>query len=302
MPEALPFIPAAISGISALSGLFGGGNQPPPAPPPSYQPQQLGLADSSAIQGIQGLGQTIGGATNAAGSIANNPFAPGYQANAGQISPFAMGAGMNLVNAGQSYLPYAQQTLQTGFDPQNALYAQQFQLQTDQDRAAQAARGLGTSPYGAGIENQANQLFNLNWQNAQLGRQAQAASTAQTLTGAAGGATTTGLNTALQGAALPYTTANTIGQNSLGAFGTLGGIQNPQIADYLQYLGIGNQSAGVANQAYANQITGQNNAFNQQQTLGKNLGSSISGLGTYFGNGTVPGAVGPTSLNGAPLR
>jgi hypothetical protein len=190
----------------------------------------------------------------------------------------------------QSFLPYATQTLLTGFDPQNALYNQQFQLQTDQDRAAQAARGIATTPYGAGIENKANSDFNIAWQNAQLGRQAQAGQTSSGLLGAAGTGTTTGLNTMIQGAQLPYSTYNTIGGNQQGALNAYGqygtgatNTANTQISDLLQYLGLGNQSAAVNNQNYANQITAQNNQFNQMQTLGKNLGSSISGLGKAFG-------------------
>lgn len=309
-------IGAAVSGVSALSGLFGGGPQQPAAPPPAYTPQYLPTADQGAINTAGSLGasnlggQNLGQYQSILQSLISNPYASQYLSGASGVAPLATGAGgqqygagSNLINAGQSYLPYAQQTLQTGFDPQQALYNQQFQLNTDQTRAGEAARGIAMSPYGAGIENQSNQLFNSNWQNQQLARQGQAATTAQTLTGAANNALTTGtagqtsgLNTLLQGISLPYSTANTIGQNQLQAL--LGGatygntsttIPQQQIADYLQYLGIGNQSSAVNNQNYANQITAQNNAFNQQQTLGKNLGASLSGLGTYFGTNSYGG-------------
>lgn len=311
MPEALPFIGAGISGISALGGLLGGNNSPPP-PPPSYQPQNLGGADQGAFAGINSLpgyntaAQTLPYSQNTFQSLYNNPYAGGYQGGANAIAPWAtgaggqqFGAGTNMIGAGQSYLPYAQQALQTGFDPQQALYHQLFQQNTDQTRAGEAARGISMSPYGAGVENQSNLNFNNQWLNQLLGRQATAAGTANTLTGAAGQAGTTGaglqqggLNTMLQGASLPYSTANTIGGNQNQAIGAYsgagaaaGGQAQQQIADYLQYLGIGNQSAQVANSAYSNQLTAQNQQFNQGQTLGKNLGSAFSGLGQAWNGG-----------------
>jgi hypothetical protein len=306
-------IGALISGGSALAGLLGGGSNQPAAPPPGYMPQNLGGADAGAYSAMSNLpnynsaGQTLGQYGGITQNLVNNPYANLYQGGANNIAPWATGAGgqqygagSNMIGVGQSYLPYAQQTLQTGFDPQQTLYNQQFQQNTDQTRAAEAARGVATTPYGAGVENMSNINFNNQWQNQQLARQGQAATTAGALTGAAGNALTTGtagqtagLNTMLQGASLPYSTANTIGtgqQTALNAYGQYGtgatSTAQQQIADFLQYLGVGNQSAGVANQAYANQLTANNQQFNQQQTLGKNLGSSLSGLGTYFGNGS----------------
>lgn len=304
-------IGALVGGGSALASLLGfGGNQQPTPPPPAYMPQSLGGADQGAFSGTQNLGgfntagQSLPYAQQTFQNLYNNPYAQQYQQSANGIAPLATQAGGNILGTGQSFLPYAQQTLQTGFDPQNALYNQSFQQNTDQTRAAEAARGIAMTPYGAGVESQSNLNFNNQWQNQQLARQGQAAQTAGALTNAGGAATTLGLNTLQQGAQLPYATSNTIGNNQNTAIGAYGGFGNTastipqqQIADYLQYLGLGNQSAGVNNQNYANQITAQNNAFTQQQTLGKNLGSSISGLGTYFGGGGVA----PTSSSGTPV-
>lgn len=317
-PISLGGIGALVSGGSALAGLLGGGSNQPAAPPPAYMPQNLPGADAGAYGAISNLpnynaaGQTLGQYGGITQNLVNNPYASLYQGGANNIAPWATGAGgqqygagSNLINAGQSYLPYAQQTLQTGFDPQAALYKQLFQQNTDQTRAGEAARGLAMTPYGAGVENQSNINFNNQWQNQQLARQGQATTTAGQLTSSAGGALNTGtagqtagLNTMLQGASLPYSTANTIGtgqQTALNAYGQYGtgatSTAQQQIADFLQYLGVGNQTAGVNNQNYANQLTAQNQQFNQSQTLGKNLGSAFSGLGSYFGN----------SGSGAPL-
>ena len=289
-------IGGAVTGGSALAGLFGLGNNTPQAPPPAYMPQNLPGADASAYGGIQGLNPTIGGATTAANNIANNPYAPSYQANAGAIGQAGIAGGANIYGAAQSTLPYAQQALQTAYDPQNALYAQQYQANNDAVNASLASRGLATTPYGAGVQSTSDQQFNTNWLQTQLQRQATGAQTAGSILNTAGTGTNTGLNTMTAGASLPYSTANTISQNGLNAYGQLGGIQNPQIADYLQYLGLGNQSAQVNNANYANQITAQNNQFNQMQTLGKNLGSGISAFG-----GSSGGSVMPFSSAGNPV-
>jgi hypothetical protein len=292
-------IGAAVSGGSALAGLLGLGGNSQPTAPTGYQFGSLPTADSGAISGTQNLGQyntagqSLPYAQQTFQNLYNNPYASSYQANANATGAAGMGAGANLVNAGQSYLPYAQQTLQTGFDPQQQLYNQQFQLNSDQTNANLAQRGLGTSPYGASVADTSNNLFNSNWQNQQLGRQATAASTANTLTGAANTGTTSGLNLMNAGGALPYSTANSIGGNqntALQSYGAAGqsasALPQQQIADFLQYLSGGNAATSTANSIYASQLTGQNNQFNQMQTLGKNLGSSISGLGTAYNGGS----------------
>jgi|HubBroStandDraft_1064217.scaffolds.fasta_scaffold03155_5 hypothetical protein len=306
-------IGALVGGGSALAGLLGGGANQPAPPPPVYQPQNLPGADQGAYSGISGLtdtntaGQTLPYAQQTFQALYNNPYAPAAQAGANQLGPLAYGAGVNTIGAGQSYLPYAQSALATGFDPQNALYAQQYQANTDATNAGLAQRGLAMSPYGAGVANTSNQNFNNQWLNQLLGRESTAAGTANTLTGAANNATTSGLNTATTGLNLPYATAQTIGGNQNNALSSYGGfgqsasvLPQQQIADYLQYLGLGNSAAAAANAQYATQLTAQNQNFNQMQTLGKNLGSSISGLGTAFG-GSGGSTVAPYSSSGNPV-
>jgi hypothetical protein len=310
-------IGAAASIGGSLFGMLGGGNNQPAPPPPSYQPQFQGQADQGAIAGIGNLagynayGQNYGQASGIAQNMVNNPYAGLYQQGANTtagagwgVGGGQIGAGMDLMNAGQGMLPYAQSILQTGFDPQNALRDRTQQQLTDSIRAGESARGIAMSPYGAGIENKGLSDFNIDWQNQQLQRQNTAAQGAGYLANSGGNAinlgqnvSTLGLQTLQNASALPYSTANTISGNQLGAlqnFGQYGaGATNTAqqaIADYLQYLGVGNQSAGVANQAYANQITAQNNQFNQNQKLGANLGAGLSGLGRLSG-----GSSGPTS-------
>lgn len=94
-------------------------------------------------------------------AIAGLSAAPGVFNQAQSLIP---GTTQPLINA-------ANQVLQTGFDPQSALYNQQYQQQLDQQNAISAQNGVGGSPYAAGITGQAGQNFNINWQNQQLGRQ-----------------------------------------------------------------------------------------------------------------------------------
>jgi hypothetical protein len=307
----LPAIGAAASIGSSLFGLFGGGDDKPAAPQ-IYQPQFQGQADQGAISGIGSLGQynTAGASLPQYGQITqnvvNNPYAGLYQQGANNtaaagwgVGQGQIGAGMDLMGAGQAMLPYAQSILQTGFDPQNALRDRTQQQLTDSIRAGESARGIAMSPYGAGIENKGLSDFNIDWQNAQLQRQNTAAQGAGYLTNSGGNAinlgqnvSTLGLQSLTNAAGLPYATANTIGTNQMGALGQYGqygqqaaSIPQQQIADYLQYLGVGNQAGGVANQAYANQLTAQKNQFDQSQTLGKNLGSGLQGLGNWWKGG-----------------
>jgi hypothetical protein len=82
--------------------------------------------------------------------------------------------------------------LNAGFDPQQALYGRtQHQLQ-EQTRASEAARGLGNSPFGAGLENKAMSDFNIDWQNNLLSRMATGAQGAGSLLGTAGNYLTQG--------------------------------------------------------------------------------------------------------------
>lgn len=129
------------------------------------------------------------------------------------------------------------QVLQTAFDPQNALYNRMQQQLTDQSRAAQYARGIQSSPYGASVENLANENFNIDWQNQQLGRQAQGLQAAQ---GAYGSA---------QGMGNSYTSTQA-GLNA-GKNEQYAGLTNAASSQYANYLNAQNQSNAVNAQTLA---------------------------------------------------
>lgn len=322
---------AAISGGSALAGLFGGSpaSKVPTPQVNSYNYANMGGADQGAYGGIGGLGQwNVPGQLlpqymDIAQQSVNNPYAAMYQQGANQAGATGVQSGMNAFNAGgqmtgnsMGMMPDVQGLLSLGFDPQQALYQRMAQQTQDQSRASQSARGIQTTPYGAGLENDAMRNFNIDWQNNQLGRAAQGAGAAGTLFGQIGQGVQTGqglqagaMGQMQQGYGMPYSTFQNINADALnvlsgaGGFGTsAAGIPQQQIQDYLSYLQGGNSAmqTGNAGQLGLGQF-GLNQAqqgFSQNQQLGQNLGSSLAGLaknwpsGGFGGSSAVPQTAG----------
>ena len=204
---------------------MGGGASLPQDKAVNYQFQQQPLADKSTIQSIQSLNTNPNAAYNSAG---------------------ALGAGSALTGSVPQLTGYAGQALTNAFDPQQALFNQQFAQQQNQQNAVNAQNGVAGTPYGAGLSNQANQNFDIAWQAQQLANQNQGANTAASLLGAGG-------NAATQGTALGQSVATLNNQQ----------IQQ-QIADFLNYLSGGTSASGVGNQAYAAEA---NAALQNQQLM-----------------------------------
>lgn len=97
------------------------------------------------------------------------------QAAGGSAGASSSGPGPGTVNNAGA-LTFANDIMTAATDPQNATYNQTLQQVTDQSRANEMAAGLGTSGVGVGVENQAINNFNTNWQNNQLSRETQGAS------------------------------------------------------------------------------------------------------------------------------
>jgi hypothetical protein len=290
-----------IGPLASIGGaLFGGGSTASNVPQaaPVYQPTGQAAADQNLQSAIQGQQGAVPQANQAVQNLYNNPGAGAAQAGAnvagglGEMAGLSQfGQGQNLTNTGNSLVPYATQALNTGFDPMGNVYNQQFQQNTDQTRALLEARGIDSTPYGAGVESQSNLNFNNAWEQNALQRQQTGAGTATNLLGQQMNDVTQGQNLAGQapgtfmaGASMPYNTSQTIGTNQLGALGQGQAIQQTPLQNWMQYLQLGQGAAGVAtNQQNAN-VNQNNVAFNQNQTLGKNLGAGISGLGTGISN------------------
>jgi hypothetical protein len=65
---------------------------------------------------------------------------------------------------------WANRALQAAFDPREAMFKQRQQDLIDATRAAESARGITMTPYGAGIEANAIGRFYNDWQNEQIQR------------------------------------------------------------------------------------------------------------------------------------
>lgn len=264
--------------MSFIGDLFGMGGDDDAMRLPGWE-----QAAGNAMQGISGLGQyntaatvlpNIGALT---GQQANNPYAGAVQGAANTASPQGMAAGQGAMGLAPGFqqlssavMPFAQQILQNGFDPQGALYGRESQRLQDQVRGGQAARGISMTPYGAGLENQAMSNFNLDWQDRSLGRQNQAlqgygnAVTGGLAAGQGGlDLYNGGQNTFMQGAGLPYQTYNDLINNQINAYGTYGKagqnaatIPSNQAGMWLDYTNAGN----AANRNAIGQ-QGQNQSF-----------------------------------------
>jgi hypothetical protein len=282
--------------LSTVGGLFGKSSASKVQQPQMFQPPNMTGAANTAYDTINSFAGTAPQGMATGQQLYNNPYVGQTQQGAQGGANLGMGGALDAYSAGlglsgnaQTMLPFASQIMSTGFDPQGDLYAREYQKMIDQQRAAQGVRGIQTTPYGAGLENDASRNFNLDWQDRMLGRQSTASGAAGQLINSAGRNIIGGEGLAagaapafMESSAYPYSTYNTIGTNAIS--GLNAGMQPGQnvIADLLQYLQSGNQASGVANQNASNQLAQQNSIFSQNQTLGSNFGSGISGITNYL--------------------
>jgi hypothetical protein len=312
-----------------------GGSSAPSAPPtpqswggqanyiPQYQ-QQADTAYNTNLQNsataAQNLSQYAAPATlTAAQQIVNNPYAGQIVPAAQQAQQYAQStvlpaeqaAAASLQSYGQQAMPYAQQALAAGFDPQNALYNQQYQRMLDQQNAINAMSGMSGSAYGAGLTGQAAQDFNTSWEANQQARQAAGAATAGSIENQAGqamtGASQLG-NQAIQGTVgagqLPYAAANVAPAANLSALGMAGQTTQSVLAPAMNvqqsagnYMGLGTNASQQYNNAVNANFADQMAAYNAQQAANSSMMGGIGSLGGQlfgaqgiFGGGQSGGA------------
>jgi len=239
--------------------------------------------------------QAYGNASSDIGQVSNNPFpmqaynffAPGmmsmtpYGFDPNQVGQQGMFAG----NQGQNMFGAGNQVMNTAFDPQNALYDRTRQQVQDQTRASQAARGIQTTPYGAGLEDQTMANFNIDWQNAQLGRQAQGIQAGSTAYGS-------GINTEQGGYGIAASAPQFM-QTYLGNMQNLGtNAFNPQAQGAQLYSNLFGAGTAAQQNAYQQQLEQfkQNQASQQAfwggigKLGGTLLTAPMTGGGSVFGN------------------
>ena len=284
--------PAAV--VAGESGGINQAFQPFPYPNTTQAANNAfsGIANdipSGSISNLTGAGNNL---LNMASTV------PGYATQAGAA---ALGPAVGQYN---TLAPYVTQALQTGFDPQNALYNQQFGLQQQQNLASEAMAGVGQSPYAAGLTAQGNNNFNIDWQNQQLARQAQAAQTGEGLSSAAMGALSGGINDYLSGLGLGVSSAEGLTGAAGNAYTQAAGINAQQVAQYLAYLNASTQNAAAASGEQIGALNAGTNLYGatNQANLAQQaqLGSALGGLGSLGGTliGSNLGSIG-SAFSGA---
>jgi hypothetical protein len=256
--------------------------------------------------------QLVGNLGSQAPGIENTAQqAAGYYGNmAGQADQFhniMSGAGMADYGAQTGLNAAGANAWNTALDPQKALYGRTAQQVQDQSRAASSARGLGTSPYAAGLEDQSMSNFNIDWENQQLQRQlqglaglGQADKTAGQM-GAAGSQELTGSQAMsglapqllMQGAQLPYqTTAGLINQGFSNAGNYANALSGTELApmgslmsEIMGYLNFGQGASANQFGATMQELQGLGSLggmFTNNYGMGPGQGMGI--LGSLFSN------------------
>ena len=324
--------------VSPLAGLWTGANQAfQPVPYPG-----TGGAASSALADIYGPWVNQLGGWSPAGQAGAGQNLTGAAQNllsgtipqlTGEI-PGLFGVGSNFLNAAMTAGQYPAnmgkqvfgqldpligKLITAGFDPQKALYARTLQQVQDQAQASNAAAGVATTPYGAGLTNQATENFNIDWQNQQLQREIQAAQAASGVGTAAMGALTSGWDTMLNarqtdaniglaalglGGNLANTAGNLLGtganvmgagqQLGMGGANFLNTLSQQQIQNLLTYLQQSGANAANWAGATSNFLGGTNQLYGTQASINQanlaNLMNSLGGIGGLIGQGIGVGS------------
>jgi hypothetical protein len=320
-----------------MSGMFGANTAPPniSGNVSNFQFPGMGGAASDALSQSgqfstgtfgQGANQFLPQMQGITENLINQsgPLSQFGMQTAGNVSGPGVALGMGSQGlAGQvqggasSLVPYAQNILQQGMDPQNAVYNRALQQTTDTTGANLANSGVGATPYGQSVLGNTVGQFNTDWQQNLLNRQTQAAGAAGNLVNQAGGAGQTadalgqsGASSAIQSAMLPYSVNSQVGGQNLNWLNQLGSGTNtyaqiPQmgINDLMAYLSGGNQANSIMNQGTGIYNQGQEALANfnaqQQQQLFNNMGSFGSGVAGLFGGSGLFGKSGAFGSQGA---
>lgn len=243
------------------------GSKPPAAPQSPVTSQQLG--------------QAWGGATGNIDQAASNPypmqtfqqFYPGMQSMYGYNPNQTVQQGNYWSSQAPAMFQAGQSALQAGMDPRQDLYNRTKQQVQDAARVSQASRGIQTTPYGAGLENQAMSDFNIDWQNQQLQRLLQGIQGGTSAYGAGGQALLGGEG---MSASVPQNMANYVGglqQLGMGAYG-------PQMYGGSAYGNLFSTGTSAQNQAYQNQLAQWQAKQQQRQSTWGGIGNLVGSAAT----------------------
>ena len=177
--------------------------------------------------------------------------------------------------------------LEAGMDPRSALFNRSQGRLMDQSNAANAMAGISGTPYGASVTSNAMGNFDIDWQNQQLARQAQASGAAGQAANTAGGLYGAAPGLMASTSALPsnvYT--GQIGQ-TLGALDARNKAGLQGAAGYGSLLGSAGTGLGQSNALNLSGVGAQQQygaaPYNTQAGIGANSLSGLSNL-TNLGN------------------
>lgn len=218
-----------------------------------------------APQQLQYLTSLLGPTTLAGLAQAPQALSQGF-ANAGQ----SYGQSQQALGQTQGYnanlMGAANQTLNTAYDPQQALYNRSYQQMLEQTNAINAQNGVTGSPFAAGVGAENANNFNIDWQNAQLARQEGALGAY----GTAAGTATGDVNSTLATGANDYTALSNAATN--------------------QYTGLTsnavNNATSLVNSGVGNFNTLTNSAVNNVNSL-VNTGTGALNAGINTGVGAL---------------
>lgn len=236
-----------------------------------------------AMAGAQQGAQLGGAGANQLQGMADN--LQGVSQQIGQSIPQLQGAASSILN--------------TGFDPQSALFNRTQQQTLDQSNVVNAMSGLGGTPYGASVSANAMGNMDINWQNQQLARQTQAGSSAQGLDTAA--ASIGGMQGQLAGeAGNLYQAAPGLAASSAAL---PSGVNNAQNANILSALNAQNTAGTQGAAGYNNLLSASGQGLSSAQNLGTNAATTLNSLsagpyntGANIANNAVSGLTSATNL------
>ncbi len=265
-------------------------------PPPLPGVGQAAKGSQSALQGLSQFnlyGQNLPQAQGVEQSLFNNPYAGGLQAGANTAGPMLMQGGLNTFGSGNQLFAGSNALMNQAFDPQQALYNRTAQQLQDQTRVGLEARGVDSTPYGAGVEGQTMSNFNIDWQNQQLQRMLSGLGGAGQGYGQASQLQQQGGQQYAQGAGMPYQAFQGLGQGQMGALSGLGGFgqQAAVIPEYQQgqqqNYALGGQQSNInqGNLALNQANLGWQQSMAPWQLGGQVLGMALSGGAKGMGMG-----------------
>lgn len=176
---------AAVVGIasslySASKAGKGGGS----TAPPYYSPGGLIGADTAWQNLLSSLQADVSQVTGAVNPMLSASYAlmlgvsPDEMVSAanragtqyGDLANESLIRSRTLEREGQGMFEAGRGVYDLARDPQNELYGRTRQRVVEGSRAAQSARGITMSPYGAGLEAEAGKNFDIDWENNLLNR------------------------------------------------------------------------------------------------------------------------------------